>query len=275
MIRIITDSSCDLPSEVLERQRIAVVPVTIRFGEDTYVDGESLDRSDFWDRIASGEPPEVEAPSAERFRDAFIRLEAEGADGIVCLTGSGAVRGTHAAAEEAARGFRSGVPVAVVDSGLTSGALGLAVLATADAARSMAPVHEIDVAARRAAAACGIVVSPDGTRHARRMKRLGPVRSLLSRWLVRHFLVSMSDGGFAPAGRVKSRGAALDALAAAVEEVGPSAVAVVHAGAPEVDALLERLEGVTDADPMVVPMGPALGAMMGPGAVAVATRASG
>lgn len=275
MIRIVTDSSCDLPSGMLERHRIALVPLTIRFGDDVYADREEMDRIAFWDRMASGDDPEVLAPLPGRFRDTFIRLEAEGADGIVCLTASSALWGVHDAAVEAARDFRSGVPVAVVDSGHTSGALALTALAAAAAAHSMAPVDEIAAAARRAAASCGFVVAPDGTRHARRMRRLGPVRSLLSRWLVRNFLVAMTERGLAATGRVKNRAAAFRALVAEVEEADPASIAVVHADAPDIDLLLEQLPDASESERIILPMGPALGTLVGPGAVGVATLSSG
>jgi len=271
----VTDSSCDLPSEMLQRHRIALVPLTIRFGDEELIDREDLEGQAFWDRMGSEEVPEILAPDPDRFRDTFVRLEAEGADGIVCLTASGALGGVHAAALAAAGGFRSGVPVAVVDSRLTSGALGLAALAAAEAATSMAPIDEIEAATRRAAAACRLVAAPAGSRHARRTRQIGAVRALLSRSLDRHPLVTLTDGAILAAGRVRGREAALDALADRVAAIDPAAVAVVHAGAPDVDLLVERLAAVTDAERMILPMGPALGTLLGPGAVAVATRASG
>lgn len=275
MIRVVTDSSCDLPSDTLERHRIALVSIRIRFGDDVFTDREDLDRAAFWDRVAAGDKPEIEAPPADAFRDTFVRLEAEGADGIVCLTASGALGGVHAAAQAAAAGFRSGIPVAVVDSRLTSAALGLAAIAAAAAATSMAPIDEIEAATRRAAAACRLVAAPDGTRHARRMRRIGAVRSLLSRSLDRHPLVTITDGALVPAGHVRGREPALEALAGQVAAVDPNAVTVVHADAPDIDLLVERLDAVTDAERVILPMGPAFGSLVGPGAVGVATRAAG
>jgi DegV family protein with EDD domain len=277
VIRIVTDSACDLPPEVLERRRIALVPLTIRFGDEAFADRAEIDSSTFWDRVSGGEKPEIAPPQAEDFRDTFVRLEAEGADGILCLTASGAPGGVHGAAAAAAESFRSGIPIAVVDSGLTSAALGLSAIAGAEAALSMAPLREIEAATRRAASSCRIFVAPDGTSHARRMRRMGPVRSVLSRLLVRHFILTMADGAIVPGGRAKTRDAALDALATELQDLesAPSTVAVVHADAPDVDLLVDRIESVSDTEPLILPMGPALGAVVGPGAVGVATVTAG
>lgn len=53
MIRIVTDSSCDLPDEILERHRTTVVPLTIRFGDESFVDREELSIDNFWDRLGA------------------------------------------------------------------------------------------------------------------------------------------------------------------------------------------------------------------------------
>ncbi len=56
MIRIVTDSSCDLPDEILQRHRITVVPLTICFGDESFVDREELSIDNFWDRLGATTP---------------------------------------------------------------------------------------------------------------------------------------------------------------------------------------------------------------------------
>ncbi|HEX9977563.1 MAG TPA: DegV family protein, partial [Acidimicrobiia bacterium] len=67
MIRIVTDSSCDLPDDLIERHRITIVPLTIRFGDTEYVDRETLSTAHFWELLVAGEGlPETAAPSVGR-----------------------------------------------------------------------------------------------------------------------------------------------------------------------------------------------------------------
>ena len=141
MIRIVTDSSCDLPADILERHRIAVVPLTIRFGDEDFVDGEQLTVDDFWERMSTSEDlPETAAPAVGRFQETFRDLSAAGADGIVAVLISSAISATHQSATLAADQLTSGIPVRVVDSRLVSAAAGLSVLAAARAAEAGATI---------------------------------------------------------------------------------------------------------------------------------------
>src|SRR6266571_7792858 len=82
-IRVVSDSACDLPEELISRLGVTVVPLTIRFGSDEYTD---LGPKDFWATCRqSSVLPETAAPSPGSFAAAFRSLAAEGADGIVCL----------------------------------------------------------------------------------------------------------------------------------------------------------------------------------------------
>ena len=82
MIRIVTDSSCDLPLEVVAAHRISVVPLTIRFGDDQYLDGVDVSVESFWERMADAELlPETAPPPVGRFHGAFRRLVSEGTAG--------------------------------------------------------------------------------------------------------------------------------------------------------------------------------------------------
>ena len=106
MIRIVTDSSCDLPDDLLARHRISLVPLTIRFGDEEFVDREELSVDGFWQRLTGGEVlPETAAPSVGRFQETFTRLNAGGADGIVVVCISSRISATHQAAVLAAEQF--------------------------------------------------------------------------------------------------------------------------------------------------------------------------
>ena len=63
-VRVVTDSACDLSAALAKEQGITVVPLSIRFGSEEFVDGTSLSADDFWARCAASPIlPETSAPS--------------------------------------------------------------------------------------------------------------------------------------------------------------------------------------------------------------------
>src|SRR5437660_12420580 len=80
-IRIVTDSACDLPPNMVEEHQLTVVPLTVRFGSEDCTD---LSPEQFWAKCKTTSVlPETAAPAPGAFAQAFRRLSAEGADGIV------------------------------------------------------------------------------------------------------------------------------------------------------------------------------------------------
>ena len=92
-IKIITDSSCDLNKDIIEKYNIKVVPLNVSFGEDVYIDGE-LDKKEFYERMRnSKELPKTSCPSPEKFMQSY-----EGDEHVIVLTIASALSGTYSAA---------------------------------------------------------------------------------------------------------------------------------------------------------------------------------
>lgn len=92
-IKIITDSSCDLNKDIIEKYNIKVVPLNVSFGEDVYIDGE-LDKKEFYERMRnSKELPKTSCPSPEKFMQSY-----EGDEDVIVLTIASALSGTYSAA---------------------------------------------------------------------------------------------------------------------------------------------------------------------------------
>ena len=92
-VRIVTDSSCDLSLQEAADLGVVVVPLTIRFGDQEFVDLEELTVADFYRRMAESPTlPETAAPAPGEFEQAFRRLADEGADAIVCINLSSSCR---------------------------------------------------------------------------------------------------------------------------------------------------------------------------------------
>ena len=272
MIRIVTDSSCDLPDDALAQNRIEVVPLTIRFGEEEFVDREELTGDEFWRRLTTGAVlPETAAPSVGRFQQAFTRLVSSGADGIVVVAISSKISATLQSATLAAEQFTPGVPVRVVDSGLVSAALGLATIAAAEVAASGASIDEVETAARHACERGRIFATLDTLEYLKRGGRIGGAQALIGGLLDVKPLVAFEDGRVAAAGRVRSRKKALAAiLEHVVEQQGAiDRLAVVHSDPPDLPEFLTRLAEVYPQEPMIARFGSVVGTHIGPNAIGV------
>ena len=111
-VRIVTDSASDLTPEEAEALAVDVVPLSIRFGEEVFLDREELDVEQFYRRMASSEDlPQTAAPAPGAFQEVFRRRFAEGADSIVCINLSSGVSATMESSELAAREVEGDVRV--------------------------------------------------------------------------------------------------------------------------------------------------------------------
>src|SRR5947209_14587763 len=99
VVRIVTDSTSDIPLEQAEALGITVVPLTVFFGEEAYLDGVELDNVGFYRKLqASKTLPRTSQPSPANFQEAYTRLINEGADGILSIHLSSKLSGTYQSA---------------------------------------------------------------------------------------------------------------------------------------------------------------------------------
>ena len=272
MIRIVTDSSCDLPDDAIARHRIEVVPQTVCFGEEQLLDREELSTEEFWHRLTTGSVlPKSAAAPVGRFQEAFTRLVSDGADGIVVIIVSSKVSATFQSATLAAEQFPAGIPVRVVDSKLVSTALGLAAIEAAEVAAAGGSLAEVEAAARSACDRGRIFATPDTLEYLRRGGRIGGAAALIGGLLDVKPLIAFEEGRVAAAGRVRSRKKALAAVLEHVEEQAGniSRLCVIHSEPVELPDFLRDLAGVYPGETMVARFGPVVGTHFGPNAVGV------
>jgi len=275
VIRIVTDSSCDLPDDLVERHRIAIVPLTIRFGDTDYIDREELSADRFWELLVGGEGlPETAAPSLGRFHEAFGRLSSEGADGVIVICLSAAISATHQSATLAAEQYGGGIPVRVIDSRLVSGALGLVALAAARAAEGGGSIAEVAGVVEEATATTNLLATLDTIEYLRRGGRIGSAAAFFGNLLDVKPLITFKDGEVHAAGRVRTR---RKAMAAIIDRVGElqgtiADLAVIHSDPPDLAEFLTALAAVHEGNPTLMRLGPVVGTHAGPGVVGVAYR---
>ena len=108
-VAIVTDSASDLPPSLVAEHEITVVPLVVRFGAETFLDGQ-LSIEEFWQRAESGPPPQTSQPPVGAFAEAFDRLVGQGKS-VICPVISSRISGTYNAALIAAQHYGDHVTV--------------------------------------------------------------------------------------------------------------------------------------------------------------------
>ena len=270
-IRVVTDSSCDLPQALVDALRIEIVPLTIRFGDEELVDREELSADEFWQRLEQTKLlPETAAPSAGAFEAKFRELLARGATGIVCINLSSHLSATMQAAQVAAAAVANDIPVQVIDSQSASMGLGnlclTAARRAADGDSLESIVHEVVNRRDRTK----LFATLDTLEFLKRGGRVGNARALLGTVLSIKPVVELRGGIVEEAGKVRTRSKALKLLAAKASEGKIEHLAVLHGNAPDLDELLTLLEPVFPRDDIITGVvGPVIGTHAGPRVIGV------
>jgi len=270
-IRIVTDSTCDLPDEVLGEFGIGVVPLYINFGAASYLDGVELARPDFYERLPEADPsPTTAIPGSQAFLDVYDALAHQGATEIISVHVSSALSGTADAAKMAAR--QASVPVTVVDSGSLTLGLGFLVWEAARMAVEGCTCDEILVRLGAMRRRTHVFAALDTLEFLRRSGRMSGVVTRLGGWLRLKPLLKMNDGE-STSEKVRTSEGAIKRLVALLEARLPlERVALVHTHALERARLLQdRAQHLLAGLPVLsVDITPVLGTHLGPGAVGFA-----
>ncbi len=270
-VRVVTDSACDLPQDLVDALGIEIVPLTIRFGSEELVDRFELTPDEFWRRLRITKVlPETSAPSAGAFEQRFRDLVGRGATGIVCVNLSSRLSATMQSAQVAAAAVGAACPIRVIDSLTCSLGLGSLVLTAARRAADGDPVEKIvnEVMDRRDRTR--LFGSLDTLEFIKRGGRIGNARALLGTMLSLKPVVEVRDGAVEEAGRVRTRSKSLRLLADKVREQPVDSVSVLHGQASDVDELLELIDPIVPRGEIVVGVvGPVIGTHAGPGVIGV------
>ena len=272
-VRIVSDTACDLPADLVDELGILLVPLHIRFGATELLDREELTVKDFWSRCAASDQlPETAAPSPGAFTAAFETLAAQGADGAVCVTLSSKLSATHEAAAQAARAFVNGFPVEVTDSCSVTLGEGLVVLAAAEAAAAGGAIAEVVAAATSARDRLSVFGAIDTLENLRKGGRIGGAAAALGTVLSIKPVIEVRNGVVEQESRQRTRAKSLRYLVDKVRSAGPlERLAVMNADATDFASFLELVQDVGSSHPRLVgDIGPVIGTHAGPGAIGLA-----
>jgi DegV family protein with EDD domain len=274
-VKIVTDSSADLPDQLVEELGIAVVPLYVRFGEEVYRDRVNITEEQFYQRLENDPVhPTTVQPGPQDFLEVYQKLAPE-ADGIVSIHISSKLSGTCNSALMAKDMMEGGCPVEVVDSNAVTMGLGLIVIAAAQMAKAGESMDKIAEEVKKAIPQIHLLAMFDTLKYLLLGGRIGKAKALLGSILNVKPIVSLKDGEVVPAGQARNRAKGMDRLFDFVKSAADiQDLAVVYNTMPdEAQTLAERIGSVFDKEKIVIArVGPALGVHMGPGMLIVAFR---
>ena len=270
-VRIITDSACDLPQDLADQLGIEIIPLTIRFGPEEFVDRLELNSDEFWRRCAQSPTlPETAAPAPGAFEAAFRRLAANGATGIVCINLSSGLSATIQSAELAAKTVQDLIAVKIVDSRSATIGVGMMCVAAARAARDGATLDEVADLARSLAERTHVWAALDSLDSLKKGGRIGGAKALLATVLAIKPIITVIDGKVEEGGKQRTRAKALAFLDQQVRSVEPvQNLAVMHAACPDVEVLLNLLRAHHSGEIVVGEIGAVVGSHAGVGTIGV------
>lgn len=284
-VRVVTDSTADLPPKLARAHGIRVVPVLVQFGERVYRDGVDLKAREFYELLATSPVrPRTNPPPRTDFFEVYRGLAGERDVVSIHLSEklSQTVVNARLAAEAGLRQFQSvrgeaeTVELRVVDSGSVSLGLGLfALFAARMAQRGVEPGEIVERlrAMRPRMHVCFVVESLE---HLHRAGRLGKAQSLLGTLLGIKPILGVVEGEVVPVDKVRGGRAAqprlVELLAARLDPDRPVFAGIAHAKAPEwADRLRQLVETRFAVRELVTAeLGPVLAANAGPGTVGAA-----
>jgi DegV family protein with EDD domain len=273
-VRIVTDSTADIPRERAQALGISVVPLKVIFGSEEYLDGVDLDTAGFFKKLEeSKEFPRTSQPTPAAFQEVYQRLIAEGADAILSVHLSSKFSGTYqsaCAARAALPAELQKVPIEVVDSESISLGIGMSVMhAAEEAARgeSLESIQTRLVDRLRRTRILGVL---DNLEHLRRGGRIGRASAFLGAMLSFKPIIGIHAGEVVPVERPRTRSKAYERVTQLFREATPIEEVVIVESSDELGAqLAEALQTVYPEPVPRYKLGAVLGTHTGPGTVGI------
>lgn len=274
-VKVVTDSTCDIPAPLLRELGITVVPVYVMFGDKAYRDRVDIGEDEFYDKLVHDSVhPTTSVPSPKDFADIYNELAKE-TDEIVSIHLTSKESGTCNSALLARDLVDKRCRVEVVDSQSISMSLGLLVIAAAKEARAGASLEQVTEFVRRNIPRMHLMILVDTLKYVIRGGRLNKAQGLVGTILRIRPLLTMREGELLPAGVARTKAKAAERLyefAKGFSKVKELAVAYTT-DHDEAKSLLDRIRAAfPEATSYLTRVGPSLGTHAGPGAMGVVIR---
>jgi len=267
-VRIVTDSTCDLPAETIDRYGISVVPLFINVGEQGFLDGIDITREEFYRKLpAFPVHPTTAVPSSLKFRALYDSLTDEGATNVLSIHISVSLSAVVNVARIAAQEIKS-VPITVLDSQQLSLGTGFLVETAAKMAAAGCTIKEILPALHDQIIRTHVFAALDTLEFLKRSGRMNKFLAGIGTLVQLKPILSMYNGKPSTE-RVRTRKRATRRLLEMLQGVGSlERIAIVHTHAPERITELRSLSAhlLSSDDILTADITPVIGSHIGPGA---------
>ena len=271
-VKIVTDSLSDITDDLAQELGITVVPLTVFFGHESFLDRVTITTDEFYHRLVYGTVwPTTTQPPPGDFINVYNKLAKE-TDEILVVTLSSKLRGTYQSALQARDMMEGKCRIEIIDSLKVAMSLGLIVISAAKAAQAGANLDEVADLVRKAMPRSHLIAYFDTLKYLAKGGRIGKAQGLLGALLSIKPILTVKDGEMSPVTKLRSRAAGMEYLynfVAGFSKV--EGLAVEHATTPDdADKLVERLSSVFPKERIYrSTISPVVGTHAGPDALAV------
>ncbi len=273
-VKIVTDSTAYLEVGVAKRLEITVVPLTVRLGDETFLEGVDITPEEFFQKLdRSSAMPVAIPPSVEDFQAVYSKLS-KTTDQIMSIHVSNKLNRTCDRAIAASRTFLGRCQITVVDSLTTSLGLGILATAAAQAAAQGQSLEDIEFLIRGMIPRIYIVFLAETLEYLERKGRIGPAQALMGTLLNIKPFLAIEEGEIIPLEKVRDREGAVDKLFEFIGEFSQIEQMAILQSTPEpiveTKMLIERLETIfPKIKPPILVYGPVLACHVGPNGLGV------
>ena len=274
-VKVITDSTADLPPALAEELGITVVPLNVHFGTEVYRDGVEITADEFYRRLVTASRlPTTSQPTPGDFLSAYDEM-GQTTDEILSVHISAKLSGTMNSATQAREEYGGESRIEIIDSLQGSMGLGMLAIAAAEAARRGGSLDDVVTETRAAIPKVGFMGLVDTLEYLEKGGRIGKAQAFVGSLLRIKPLLTIRDGEAHPLERARTRAKGVDRLCELVQEQMPlKDLAVVYTTTPdEARALAQRLRSfLPQGEVILSQVGPVVGTYLGPGVLGVAFR---
>ena len=272
-IRVVTDSSSDMPRDVAAQYGISVIPQKVIFGTEELRGGVDITGDEFYRRVSTSPTlPTTSQASAGEFKELYESIAGD-ADGIVSVHVSGALSGTVNSARSGGDEAEIDCPVEVVDSLQAGMGTGLVAIAAAKAANDGGDLQAVVSAAEDAASRCETYVLLDTLEYLVKGGRVGKARAMVATLLKIKPMIILREGIVDELGKERSHRKGMARLRRVTEDFAPlDELCVNYTTTPdEARAFADQLQSLLPEgkEPLIAQIGPAVGTYTGPSAIGI------
>ncbi len=274
-VKIVTDSSSDLPAQLAEELGITVVPLYVRFGEEVLRERVDISEDEFYHRLIH-DPihPSTIQPSPQDFFEAYQKLSQE-ADGIVSVHISSKLSGTCNSALQGKEMIEKKCPIEVVDTQAITMGLGFMSMVAANVAKAGGSMQQVLEEVNQAIPNTHLIGLLDTLKFLQLGGRIGKAKALLGSILNVKPMVALKDGEVVPAGQARTRSKGIQRLLDFVKNASNiQDLSILHNTTPDdAQILADRINPIFPKEQIkFARLGTTLGTHCGPGFLAVALR---